>query len=196
MTVDEVRTRLLAYLPEPYNVEVGSNNYGIMTGYAEEINLSYVQNDFLHEQVGVNTAEGAYLDDIGLLFRLQREVGETDDQFRSRIKSYFVSFSGGGTSAAITTAVSRVTGLPEENITITDIIPLKFMVTFVVSELGPVIGTVKKVVNEAKAAGTYAYFTAQTKVAAEGMSFSEMLSFMPEPGIIVSAYDIGSTSVI
>jgi hypothetical protein len=195
-TIDEVRTRLLAYLPGAYNKEVGSTNYGLMTGYASEIKTGYDGVDALHVQVGVETATGEFLDDIGYLFRLQRNVGESDDLFRARIKSYFVANSGGGTADAIKNAVASAINISPDDVIVTDIPTLKFRVTFPVLDLGPIINTVKGVVQSAKAAGTYVYYTISYDLATEGLSLSENLTFDPDPGIIVSAYEIGSASVI
>jgi hypothetical protein len=160
------------------------------------MNLSYEQVAFLRVQVFVNGASGAFLDDLGLLFRLQREEEEPDDRFRSRILSYWAAVTGGSTIDSIKASVADALGQTPDDVTVTEIPDLKFRVSYTVPELGVVINTIKEVVNRAKAAGTYAYFNAQTTVATEGVSVAENVTFQPFFGILVSFYEIGSASVI
>ena len=197
MTLDQVRTRLLAYLPdEAYDKEIGSVNYGLMTAFAGSLNDAYDQNDSLHTQVGVNTATGTFLDELGRIFKIQRQSGETDTELRNRIKSFWVAFSGGGTADSIKNAVGSVLEIDPLLVSVVDIPDLKFMVTFPVPVLGPIIGTVRETVVQAKDAGVYPLFTATVLIADEGVEIAESLIWTPSPAIIVSAYDIGSDAYV
>ena len=163
MTVDERKENILERLPDFYEKEVGSVNYGLALSFAEEFNDydNEVQN--LHLEVFVNTATGERLDDLGRIYKLSRKPGETDDQFRARIIAYWPGFSGGGTIDAIKTTVAKITGIPATSVVIVEDIPPALTFNAEISLLTPadltLVETIRDVVWDIKAAGIYPFFT-------------------------------------
>lgn len=197
MTVDEVRTRLLDYLPDPYDKEPGSVNYGLMTAYATELNELYAVIGLLHTQLYVNTATGAYLDELARIFRLSRKTGETDAQFRGRIKAYWEVFSGGATIQAIKDAIQALTTLEVPAVVIDEFEPLKFRVVFPLPELSLLqIESVQEATENAKAAGTYAFYTVSYTADQDEVLVGETINLQANGGIIVSYYDVSSEAVL
>lgn len=197
MTLDEVRTRLLDYLPDAYAKDPGTTNYGLMTGYASEINVLYGALSLLHSELYVNTATGQYLDDLAKIFRLARKTGETDAQFRGRIKAYWSIFSGGATVQAIKDAIQALTTVDVPEVEIDEFEPMKFRVIFPLPDLDNlVIESVIDATFQAKAAGVWPFFTATNTIASEGVSVGESFSITANDGIIVGYYDVSSAAMV
>ena len=198
MTQEEVRQRILDYLPSFYNRDGNTVNYGISETFAEAIQIAYDTNSDASLAIFVDTATGEQLDDLALFFRLTRKPEETDAQLRARIKAYWPGFSGGGTNPSLKSTVNRITGVPEGDITITEINFLKFNVTIAVIGLSDIIETVKETVWQAKSAGTYPFFSVSDSES-EGITISDwydISSTAPSMGIIVGVYEIGGLEEI
>lgn len=117
-TIREITREVFGYLPT-YWGRTGTNNE-IVTGYSIEINRFTKQMQLLYERLSIETAQAQYLDDIGKLFRLARDNGESDNSYRARIKAYFQAFSSGGTLEGMKNAILLMTGLDDDDITITE----------------------------------------------------------------------------
>jgi hypothetical protein len=119
MTSENILNVLLNYLPNHYKKESGSNNYQFLLSFAENFNSMLNQIIQLKNDIQISTATGNDLDDIGELFKLDRRPQESDDNYRSRILSYWSSLLGGGTKESISTSLSRLLDISQDSITIT-----------------------------------------------------------------------------
>lgn len=119
MTKEQILKRLLGYLPNHYKKESGSNNYQFLLSFANNINNLANQKPLLKNSIQINSATGNALDDVGELFKLSRNPQETDNNFRSRIKSYWSGLLGGGTINSISTTLANLLDISKEDITIT-----------------------------------------------------------------------------
>lgn len=54
------------------------------------------------------------LDNLGALYNIKRKTGETDPEYRSRLKRAIMEFKGGGTISAVLTSVNTALGLPRD----------------------------------------------------------------------------------
>lgn len=153
--------KVLSELQSWWNKEDDSDTYNLILSFCDELDSYELEQVNLHTELYVNTATGQRLDDLGRLFKLARNPGELDDSYRSRIKSYWPGFSGGGTIPAIKSTINRITGVPEANVTVTDIEFMKFNVDTLLDsiEATMLVDTIREVVWDIKAAGTYPFFT-------------------------------------
>ncbi len=62
----------------------------------------------------VDTAGGDDLDRLGLMLSTQRKVGEGDREYRGRLKTAIIGYSGGGTLNSIRIMIRIALGLPED----------------------------------------------------------------------------------
>jgi len=108
--------------------------------------------------VQIDTATGTDLENIAAIFGLSRDIGESDSDFRSRIKAFFPGTVGSGTIVEIKNTINRVTGISLSEIDITEIESAKFKVTFSIGPNFSLINTVKDIVWEIKSAGIYPFF--------------------------------------
>jgi hypothetical protein len=61
----------------------------------------------------VDTARDGDLDRLGLMLSTQRKVGEDDQEYRGRLKTAIIGYSGGGTLNSIRIMIRIALGLPE-----------------------------------------------------------------------------------
>lgn len=102
---------ILNRLPEFYNKEIGSNIYAIMSSLAIEVDRIYDGITRLDNMIGIDTTTGLDLDARwGRLTGVIRRSGETDEQYRIRLKLR-MSMETGGTVKAIQYAVAPIIGL-------------------------------------------------------------------------------------
>jgi hypothetical protein len=62
----------------------------------------------------VDTARGNDLDRLGLMLSTQRKIGEGDLEYRGRLKTAIIGYSGGGTLNSIRIMIRIALGLPED----------------------------------------------------------------------------------
>lgn len=113
----------------------------------------------LKEEIQINTSTDGYLEDIAKIFNLSRKVNESDSQFKARIKAFWPGFSGSGTINDLKNVINRITGISVDNITITEIPDMKFLIDFNIGANFDLVQTVKDLVFQNKAAGTYPFFS-------------------------------------
>lgn len=132
-------------------------NLQVYTGLSGQISEITSNFDGLSNEISINTTSGNFLDEFGKLFKLARTVGESDESYRLRIKSYFQAFSGGGSSEGMKNAISLITGYPTSSITVTDIAPLIFSVDISIGVETDIftLGIFQPIIEQVKAAGTY-----------------------------------------
>lgn len=160
-----------------------------------EFDAFVVQLDAMKASVQIDTAEGSDLDNIGANIGLTRDLGETDVSFRARIKSYFPGLSGSGTITELKATINRVTGVEEDNITITEIEEAKFRVTVDVTELNELIETIQSIVWDAKSAGVYPFFLIQPTFS-DTVEVTENYQILPNIGIFFDIYEFGGAEVL
>lgn len=97
---------------------LNSNVYNYVRSFYDSFDA--INNDLidLKNSLFIDTAFGEDLDIIANLFSLQRLQRETDDSFRNRIKSYFVSVIEGGSLLGIRNSVSAITGFNPDTINV------------------------------------------------------------------------------
>jgi len=189
--VDRVE-KFLEKLPHWWRKDDDSNTKKLFKAIAKDFDDLDDNKLKMKIDVYVTTATGYSLDDLGKLFKLSRRPTETDDQFRARIIAFFPGFSGGGTAPAISSTISKITGVPEPQITVTDIPDeLKFQVNVLLNtpEQMALKDTIVDVVWGAKAAGCYPLFlwTIDGILTSETIHAPDIAEVIPEitqPGFI------------
>lgn len=161
----------------------------------QQFDAFIVQLDAMKASVQIDTATGLDLDNIGANIGLTRDIGESDISFRARIKAYFPGLSGSGTITELKATINRITDVPEENITITEIESAKFRVTVDVTELNELIETIQSIVWESKSAGTYPFFLIQPTFN-ETVEVTENYQILPNIGIFFDIYEFGGAEVL
>ncbi len=154
--------KILNRLPTWWSKEKDSQTEHLIKSFSEEFDSNFIEINNLHTEVYVETSSGKRLDELGKIFKLSRKPNETDSQFRTRIKAFWPGFSGGGTIPAIKSTVSKMTGIPEEDVSVIETTPhnLKFRASIDINEEGDdlLIPTMRDVVWNIKAAGIYPFF--------------------------------------
>ena len=153
--IDDIKNRLPAF----WRSDEESRTHGLMQAISDELDAFSTEKDNLRLSIQIDTAVGQELDDIGSLFRLSRNPNENDTAYRTRIKAFFNSFTGGGTHQAIKNAVSSGTGIPISQFTTTDVFDLKFRLNATL--IGPQIAfqdEIRDITFDAKAAGIFPLF--------------------------------------
>lgn len=107
--------RMLDNLPEYMMVwDVNSNIYKLMTALGKQVDEAEKELNLIMRSHWVDKAYREDLDKIGLLFNMTRKNGETDQEFRIRLKRAIIEYQGGGTKNAIISTVKQELGLPQE----------------------------------------------------------------------------------
>ena len=122
---DIVKNIFNDYLPSFWESKESSNNYQIIKSFSATFSDFSAMMDSLYSQLSINTASGSYLDDIGLLFKLSREEGESDSTYRGRLKAYSQIFLNSGTSTGIKKALALMLDISESSIDVIDITDFK-----------------------------------------------------------------------
>ena len=88
---------ILEKFPHMYNIDIGSNNEFLISSILEEIkNLNKSIYD-LANMLNIENAEGIWLDRLGIIFGIKREIDEEDKNLRIRILSFWLSISKNAT---------------------------------------------------------------------------------------------------
>lgn len=155
---------ILDNLPDFFQVEEDSNNYKFISSFDEDFQEVSDNIENLKSAIQVTTASGLDLDTIGSLFKLIRKGDETDSDFRSRILAFWQGFAQGGTETAILDTLKAMTGLSDDDITLTEIDTLKIKITANIGSLGASTDVVIDTLNEVKAAGVYLILNFQSSL--------------------------------
>lgn len=92
------------YLPGFWKQE--GTNLGIIDSFSGAFQGVYISLDHLSSNIFLTTASGTRLDEYGLLFKLARNTGELDVDYRNRLLSYYQTFVKSGTDEGIVDALS------------------------------------------------------------------------------------------
>ena len=152
--------KILNRIPSFWNKNTNSTNYQLVEAFVTELDRFSTETANLKLEIYVATATGQRLDDLGRFFRLSRRPLETDDAYRARIMAYWPGYSGGGTIPAIKSTVNRITGIPEDDVVITEIPTMKFEADILLDSLEDLAlkDTIRDTVWRIKAAGVYPFF--------------------------------------
>ena len=121
-TTFQITLDILNQMPHWMNKSENSINYRMIVSIAEEMAAYSTEQDNLTLEIFLDTTTGANLDSFGKLFKLSRKSGESDTDFRGRIKAFWQQFTGGGTLESIKYGVSQLVGVDPEDITITEVL--------------------------------------------------------------------------
>lgn len=147
-----VDKKILRNLPDvfrdeyPLSVLLDTLNSGIDDAEDNNTDLSI--------QIPIETTTGENLDEFAKLFKLSRNTGETDTEFRARIKGYFQSAISFGTEDNIKAAVASALDISESDITITYPSDMRLVISFPIP-FGFDEDTLTPTINNTKAAGIY-----------------------------------------
>ena len=119
--VENKTRKILLKLPTFFKKGENDNNYKFINSLSSEYSTLSNQITNLKSEIQIDTATGTYLNELAKLFNITRNGGESDEDLRIRILSYWESNSGGGTKDSITTALSLATGVEKDKIIVTDV---------------------------------------------------------------------------
>jgi hypothetical protein len=138
-----------------------------MRGFADAFDVFETQCFNATSEIFINTSDGEYLNSLALLFNLYRETSETDDNFRTRIKSYFLTYSGSGTQVDLMNTAAKMLSTDTSLMSVYELAPLKFSLRLVIttSQIG-LLNSLTTSLFTTKAAGTqlFLYFSATPPV--------------------------------
>ena len=116
-TIDDLVKRLNT----PYNNDLTSNNYKLLTIPAEQKDEIRLVGADVEESGNVEQSTGISLDRLGDLISCDRNVGESDSDYRNRIKDWLHSLIGGGTIAQLEHTVRMaIPGITDSDFEIID----------------------------------------------------------------------------
>lgn len=146
---------ILDKFPTFWKRQQNSNNYKIARSVGTELNSVDTQNLNLVLDIQVDTASGSSLNDIGRLFRLSRNTGESDTDFRARIKAHWQGSVGAATMEALQNAIGTAIDEDPDNIIVTEQ-SMKVFLTVPIDITDTALqSTVEETAERFKAAGIY-----------------------------------------
>ena len=131
----------------PLSVVIGSWNLEIQRGEDAVTNL--------RNQIYINSCSGSNMDDLAKLFRLPRNTGEADSEYRQRIKGYFQSAISFGTKDNLKSALASLLSIDESDVTITELSALIIKIEIPVPFDLDLVDAVSETISTTKAAGVY-----------------------------------------
>lgn len=172
MIINENTKKIIRHMPK--FLQDGSNLIDLTNSVAQELEFSLKYLDDTKTQIQLSTATGIQLDSLAQLLNLTRITSEIDEDFRARILSHFNLSTSSGTVVEIKNVISALTGVSEEDITITEVKPgIIFIETFVGSNIG-LVDTIFDSVDKTKAAGIYVFIDVSTGLG-DTISFTDVL---------------------
>ncbi|MCK5217566.1 MAG: hypothetical protein KAJ93_07240 [Methanosarcinales archaeon] len=91
--IDDIISRLTS----PYNHDPTSNNYKLLSIFADEYDEIETTISDIKSAHFVDSATGTSLDNLGILLQTFRETAETDAHYRIRLKTMWARYIGSGT---------------------------------------------------------------------------------------------------
>lgn len=109
------RDKIAGKLPHFYRYwENGSSISGLITAMGKRLDEGEKEFVSIMRSHWVDTASNDDLDRLGVLYNLKRKEGESDSDYRNRIKTAIISYKGGGTIGAIQMLVRITLRLPQD----------------------------------------------------------------------------------
>ena len=200
MVEKDKTTKVLNNLPHWLNKESDSNNYKFITSFDTE--LQDVDDEIiqLKQSIQISTAGGEDLDDIGNLFKLIRDSGESDTNFRTRIKAFWEGAVRGGIKEAITDVFESTTGLTSNDYTYNENADMTVTIDATIPSFSVSLPTVIDVLNDTKAAGVYLFLNLTSKLEDLYKQYEDTIAFTTHADIqtvyiIGDVWQIGDDSV-
>lgn len=191
--------KLLDNLPEFYSKDENTTTEQYMKSMALGLDDQNTQKDNMQDEVQIDTASAQYLDELGRIYRISRTPGETDTQFRARIKAYWPGFSGGGTIDAFKSTVNRITGISEDDVYVTEPDVMKVAVdTIYTEDTLNVQSIVEETLGNIKAAGVFLTQSSTFNIE-ENLSLTDIIDIIPAggSGFFIAGISIaGGTDVV
>ena len=107
--------KILERFPDFYQTwDEKSSIYNLVSAVGKRIDEAEKEIDAILRSHWIDKANRDDLDGFGALFNLARKPGETDSDYRLRLKRAIIEFKGGGTKSAILTSVRMALGLPSD----------------------------------------------------------------------------------
>jgi len=180
MTTDEKTEILLRGLPTFWIKNSGSNNYKFFKSIAGTINTLQTNVDGLKLSIQLTTATGTYLDNIGALFNLLRNSGESDTDYRNRIKGYWQNYNRGGLVSNIVNSFADALGISTTDITVDQTTTMVIRLTIDISA-NPSYdysssGFLNTLADGVKAAGTKVMFEFEIAYTGDNYSYDDSVS--------------------
>ncbi|NCD07117.1 MAG: hypothetical protein EOL97_13445 [Spirochaetia bacterium] len=153
----EVTDKLINRLPNHYLKRNSSNNYKILYSIAQELASFKLQSNNLQDELHIDTASGTNLDRLGLLFKLLRNIGETDASYRNRIKAFWQGIISCGVESSILKSLSSLLNISLDKLSIKQEDTAIFSINIEIDENTNFLlfELIENDVNKTKALGTY-----------------------------------------
>lgn len=98
---EDMLNEILERFPHMYNIDVGNNNEFLISSIYEEIRSLNQSIYDLSKAINIENANDTWLDNIGGIFNIIREVGEEDGSYRIHILAYWLTVSRNATTDII-----------------------------------------------------------------------------------------------
>ena len=115
-SIDDIIQRLT----DLYEKGVGSNNYNTLLLNAEQLDTIRQQSNAVKLAHFVNDATGISLDNLGKILDTPRLAGESDNDYRARLKGTIPSLIGGGTKEQLSKVVALVLSIDASLVVVED----------------------------------------------------------------------------
>ena len=107
--------RILERFPDFYQTwNPNSLIYNIISSMGKQLDESDKELLSIMRGHWVDTAQIKELDQLGCIFNVKRKHGDSDIEYRTRLKRAIIEYKGGGTINAILTSVRMALGLPSD----------------------------------------------------------------------------------
>lgn len=165
MAIDRIDRTIKKFPQEVYTRDPTSTLFNYLKSFTAEFELLDIEITGLLNAIQIDTATGTDLNTIGALFKIVRTSGETDDQLRSRIKSFVASFIGGGTVESLKSAMADILSVLPADITLVEFDDMKVRLEIDLTPLNTSLKqTLVDTADKTKAAGIAIFFVWTIKI--------------------------------
>jgi hypothetical protein len=148
----------------PHKLKRAENVKAILQAWMNQMNKLVDLYDEMFDKINIDEADGKLLGQIAINHGMYREVGETDDELRFRIKLQVYSQKASGNVNAISTIITDVLGISDEEALLREVGNAKVEILVDRETVNAdSIASITTVMNVAKPAGV-AFFITSTQV--------------------------------